>query len=212
MRRWKEEIGSRSRRAPAFTVAAGSFLIGEYSHASGGQRFKRGPAVLVKPILLGGEKEFLTAPDRRRIELKNTIDESVGLTCQKVDGANVRDETDLQSSFAIYGIAKEDKRKSKSRQSVLSEVSHDGCRRKAVAHLGKSQAGMLRDQSEVTQDRESEAEAESVTLNFCHADQGRRSEKTLDFDDASRFGTDSLDVTARALAPGAEDFAAGANP
>ena len=42
---------------------------------------------------------------------------------------------------------------------------------KTGVHLGKSQAGALCHQSEITQDRESETEAESVSLNLCHADQ-----------------------------------------
>ena len=74
MRRWKEEIGSRSRRAPAFTVAASSFLLCEQGDAPGGQSFKCCVAVLVKGSLLGGEKEFLAASNRRWIEVKNSLD------------------------------------------------------------------------------------------------------------------------------------------
>ena len=36
MRRWKEEMGRRSRRAPAFTVAGRLFLPGEYGEAADG--------------------------------------------------------------------------------------------------------------------------------------------------------------------------------
>src|SRR5579864_7316460 len=117
IRRWKEEIGSRSSRTPALTVAVAvsSLFIGEHGHASGNQRFNRGAAVLVKRVLLGSEKKFLAAPDSRWIELKNTLDESVGLNFQAVSGTNLRDETDLQGAFGAYGISQQDKRKSKSR-------------------------------------------------------------------------------------------------
>ena len=85
MRRWKEEIGSRSRRAPAFTVAASSFLPCEHGQASSNQGFKGRVAVLFERLLLGGEKKFLASPGSRGIESQNTFYESVSLTRQTVD-------------------------------------------------------------------------------------------------------------------------------
>src|SRR6202162_6684065 len=59
MRRWKEEMGRRSRRAPAFTVAGRLFLTGEDGQAADGQDFSGPATILFKKIFRGdGEKFF----------------------------------------------------------------------------------------------------------------------------------------------------------
>src|SRR5580692_1872103 len=84
IRRWNEEIGSRSRRAPAFAVAASSLLPCEHGQAAHGQSFDRQTAILGKVVLLGGLEEFLAPPHRGRIELKNALDNGIGLLRQTI--------------------------------------------------------------------------------------------------------------------------------
>ena len=169
-------------------------------------------AVLFKRLLLGSEKKFLAAPRGRGIKTKNAFHQSVGLTPQTVGWANLRDEADFEGALRTYRVAQQYQRKCKSGQSVFTQISHDGGRRKPGPHLGKSQLGMLGHESEIAEDREAEAKAEGISLNLCHADQGRGPQPTLDLDDTSRFRTDGLGVPACPFAPGAENVAARANP
>src|ERR1700674_2512548 len=211
IRRWNEEIGSRSRRAPAFAVAASSFLPGKHGHAAHSQSIDSEAAILAKVVLLGGLEKFLAAPRRSRIGPKDALDQSISLRGQTISRTNLRDETDLQSLLRGDGMTEEDERKRKARQRVLTQVGHDRGGREAGTHLGKLQGGVLSDQNEVTQDREPEAEAKGVALHLRDADQGRSSQRTLDLDDASSFVADRLDVPARALPPRAEDLATCSN-
>src|SRR5580693_254499 len=85
IRRWKEEMGSRSRRAPAFTVAASSLLPCENVQAAHGESFDRQTAILGKVVLLGGLEKFLAASHRSRVELQNALDQSIRLPRQTID-------------------------------------------------------------------------------------------------------------------------------
>src|ERR1700730_5177439 len=77
IRRWNEEIGSRSRRAPALTVTASLFRLAEQDHAANREGFRGQPAVLVKGVLLGCLEELLAAPRGGWIELTDTLDQSI---------------------------------------------------------------------------------------------------------------------------------------
>src|ERR1700719_2667905 len=137
IRRWNEETGSRSRRAPAFAVAASSFPPGKHGQAAYGQSFDGQTAILGKVVLLGGLEKFLAALRRSRVELKNSLDQSIGLPGQTISRTNLRDETDLHSILRGDGIAEEYKRKRKARQCVLTQIGHDGCGRETRTHFGK---------------------------------------------------------------------------
>src|ERR1700731_145149 len=122
IRRWKEEMGSRSRRAPAFAVAASSLLPCEHGQAAHGQSIDGQTAILGKVILLGGLKKLLAASRRSRVELKNTLGQSIRLPGQTISRTNLRDKTDLQRSLRSNGISEKHKRKRKAGQRILSKV------------------------------------------------------------------------------------------
>src|SRR5215472_10527939 len=77
IRRWNEEIGSRSNRAPALVVVSSSFLPRYPRKAVEGQGLSRQPAVLVKGILLGCLKELLAPSRSGGIECENAVDQSI---------------------------------------------------------------------------------------------------------------------------------------
>src|ERR1700681_3780619 len=91
IRRWKEESGSRSSRAPAFTVTAGSLLPRERGHAARRQRFRGQTAVLVKRVLLRGQEKFLAAPRGIRFETQDALDDGIDVGCEISHRADVRD-------------------------------------------------------------------------------------------------------------------------
>src|SRR5712671_4965458 len=82
IRRWNEEMGSRSRRAPAFTGTPSLFLLREEGHAADRQGFNGQAAILVKGVLLGRLEEFLAVPRGVRVELKYAVDKSVSIGCE----------------------------------------------------------------------------------------------------------------------------------
>src|SRR5580700_8020689 len=122
IRRWKEEIGSRSRRAPAFTGTADSLLPCEEGHAADCQGFNGQPAVLVKGILLRSLEKFLAAPRGSWVEPENAIDESIGLASKSIGRTDLRDEADFESLLRGDRIAEKDEGKREARQSVLTQV------------------------------------------------------------------------------------------
>src|SRR5258707_3213137 len=77
IRRWNEEIGSRSSRAPAFAGAASLFLLRDDGHAADRQRVNGQAAILVKGVLLRCEEEFLAGPRGIRIELQDSFDSGI---------------------------------------------------------------------------------------------------------------------------------------
>src|ERR1700674_1416295 len=105
IRRWNEEIGSRSRRAPAFAVAASSFLPGEHGQATHGQSLDGQSTILVKAVLLRALKKFLAAPRGRRVQLKNALHQRIRLLSQTISRTNSRDKTDQLRVLWGDGIA-----------------------------------------------------------------------------------------------------------
>src|ERR1700676_5490175 len=89
IRRWNEEIGRRSSRAPAFTLVGRSFPPGKNVHASHRQSFNCEAAILFEAVLLSGLEKFLTASHGGRIEFKNALDQSIGLSGQTIFFANL---------------------------------------------------------------------------------------------------------------------------
>src|ERR1700737_1018939 len=136
IRRWNEEMGSRSRRAPAFTGTASLFLLREHGHAADRQSLNGEAAVLVKGILQSRLKKFFTVSSSVGIQLKYALYEGIGIGCEAPRRANLRNEPDLLSMLRANGIAKQDKRKCEARQGILAQVRHDGCRCETESHLG----------------------------------------------------------------------------
>src|SRR5258706_5698962 len=212
VRRWNDEPGSRSSRAPAFAGAASLFLLRDDGHAADRQRVNGQAAILVKGALLRCEEEFLAGPRGIRIELQDSFDSGIGNGHETRGRTNLRDEPDLQSVLRSDWIAEQQKRKREARQSVLAQICHDGSGRETEAHLGKSQGSVLSDIHEIANNRQAEAESKRVALHFRDADQRRSSQGALEFDEPGGLFTDCANVAARTLAARAENFSVRSNP
>src|ERR1700724_2240072 len=105
IRRWNEEMGSRSRRGPAFAVAASSFPPGEHGQAAHGQSVNGQTAILGKVVLLGSLEKLLAASRRSRFELKNALNQRIGLSSQTIRSTDLRNKTDLHSILPRAGTA-----------------------------------------------------------------------------------------------------------
>src|ERR1700724_1891728 len=80
MRRWKEEMGRRSRGGPAFTVAVAGrlfggrlFLPGEDGEAANGEDFGGQAAILFEGILRGDVKEFFAFAGSGGVEFQDSL-------------------------------------------------------------------------------------------------------------------------------------------
>src|ERR1700676_4430259 len=135
IRRWNEETGSRSRRAPALAVTTSLFRLREQGHTADRQGFNSQSAVLVKGVLLGCLEEFLAASRGSRIELTDTLDDNIRVADQAVGRADLRNEADLQRALRVDRIAEQDEGKRKARQRVFAQVGHDGRRSQTRTHL-----------------------------------------------------------------------------
>src|ERR1700680_2753723 len=94
MRRGKEEMGRRSRRAPALTVKSGSLFPREGGHGAGGEGFDGEAAVFFEGVGLRGEEEFFAAAGGAGIEFQDAGDESVVFGGEIGRGNDLGDETD----------------------------------------------------------------------------------------------------------------------
>src|ERR1700716_3358000 len=139
IRRWNEEMGSRSRRAPAFTGTASLFLLREHGHAADRQSLNGEAAILVKGILQSRLKKFLAVSSGVGIQLKYALYKCIDIGCEASGRANLRNEPDLLSMLRANRIPKQDQGKGETRQGILAQVRHDGCRCETESHLGKSQ-------------------------------------------------------------------------
>src|SRR6266403_1971781 len=92
IRRWKVEMGSRSKRAPESVVTASSLLPRERGQAAFRQGVNGVTAVLVEGVLLGAEKKAFAAAHGRRVELQDTFDEGVGFGREAINGTDLRDQ------------------------------------------------------------------------------------------------------------------------
>src|ERR1700676_2763636 len=107
IRRWNDEIGSRSSRAPAFTGAASLFLLRDDGHAADRQRLNGQTAILIKGILLRREEKFLAGSRGIRFELQDSFDQRIGIGCETPGRTNLGNEPDLQSVLRSNGIAEQ---------------------------------------------------------------------------------------------------------
>src|ERR1700674_3277659 len=111
IRRWKEDNGRRSSRAPAFTGMAGSLLPRKHGHAADCQGFRGQTAILVERVLLSGLEKFLAVPRGIRMETQDAFDDGIDVGCQLARRADMRDEADLLRLRRCDRIADQDERK-----------------------------------------------------------------------------------------------------
>src|SRR5713226_7812273 len=88
-RRWKLEMGRRSRRAPESAVTASSLLPREQRQAAFCQGIDSETTVLIEGVLLGVEKKVLATAHRDRIEPQDPLDEGVGFGRKPIGGTNL---------------------------------------------------------------------------------------------------------------------------
>src|SRR5690348_5470920 len=95
IRRWNDEIGSRSSRAPALTGAASLFLLGHDGHAAHRQSLNGQAAILVKGVLLRGQEKLFAGSRRMGIEFQYSFDQRIGVGFEPPGRANLRNQADL---------------------------------------------------------------------------------------------------------------------
>src|SRR6267143_683909 len=205
IRRWKVEMGSRSRRAPESAVTVSSLLPRERGQAAFRQGINGKTTVPGEGVLLGVEKKAFAAAHGGRLEPQDALDESVGFGRKAFGGTDLRDQTNLLRAMRVDGLTEENKRKCEAGKSIFTEIGQDGDGGETGTHLGESEGGVVRNEREVAYDGEAEAEAERVALDLRDADQWRGPHGSFEFDEASRFTTDCRGGAARALASRAED-------
>src|SRR5260370_7439815 len=111
MRRWKVEMGRRSRRAPESAVTASSLLPREQSQAAFCQGIDGETTILIEGVLLGVKKEVFTTAYRGRVEPQDALDESVGFGRKPIGGTHLRDQAQLLRAMRVAGLAKHDQGK-----------------------------------------------------------------------------------------------------
>src|SRR5258708_39713033 len=78
IRRWKVEMGSRSRRAPESAVTGGSLLPRERGQAAFRQGINGKTTGLGEGVLLGVERRAIAAAHGGRVKPQDTLEESGG--------------------------------------------------------------------------------------------------------------------------------------
>src|ERR1700675_2614849 len=126
MRRWKLEMGRRSRRAPESAVTASSLLPREQGQAAFRQSVNCMTAVLVEEVLLGVEKKVLAAAYSRRVEPQDALNESVGFGREAIRRTDLRDQTYLLRAMRVDGLTEQNEGKCEMRKGVFTQVGHDG--------------------------------------------------------------------------------------
>src|SRR5260370_27400594 len=139
IRRWNEEMGSRSSRAPALTGAPSLFLLRGDGHAADRQRLDGQAAILLKGVLLRREEKFFAGSRGIWIELQDSFDSGIGNGYEARWRTNLRNEPNLQSLLRRDGVAKQNQRKRETRQRILAELRHYFRPRNNETPLRKSQ-------------------------------------------------------------------------
>src|SRR5258705_6372683 len=103
MRRWKEEMGRRSRRAPALTFKSDSLFPREGGHGACGEGFDGQGAIFFESVGLRGEEKVFAAAGGGSIEFQDADDEGVGFGGKICGGENVRDEAEFRECWAGKG-------------------------------------------------------------------------------------------------------------
>ena len=106
IRRWNEEIDSRSSRAPALRVTGNSLFPGKCGKAADRQGFYGQAAVLIERVLLSRLKKFLAPSRCPRIQIQYAFYERIPFAREALGGHNLRYKSDLQGSLRRDGISK----------------------------------------------------------------------------------------------------------
>src|ERR1700736_3827671 len=128
MRRWIAEMGSRSSRAPAFTLTSDSLFPAQGGQRASGEGVGCKVAVSRKGIILGGDEKLFTTSSRARIECQNAGDERVSFAGEAICITHFRNQSDFQGLLRSKGFAEKNQRKSKPRQCIFAQIGHDGRR------------------------------------------------------------------------------------
>src|SRR5258707_5207171 len=140
-RRWKEEMGRRSRRAPALTFKSDSLFPREGGHGACGEGFDGQGAIFFESVGLRREEKVFAAAGSGRIEFQDAGDEGVGFG-GKIGGGNyLRDQADFESLLGRKRLAKEYEGKGGAREGVFAEVRHDRGGGAGRALFGKKGGG-----------------------------------------------------------------------
>jgi hypothetical protein len=160
---------------------------------------------------LGREEKFFAAAGGGGIEFQDAGDERVGFAGEICGWNDPGDQTDFKRLLRSERLTEEDERKSKARESVFAEISHDGGGGEAVGHFGEAQRRRVGYEREVGDDGQAHAETEGVALDFGNGDQRGSANEAFELDEAGDLGADGIEIASGAFAAGAENFAAGAN-
>src|SRR5260370_37205215 len=105
MGRWKEEMGRRSRRAPALTLKSDSLFPREGGHGACGEGFDGQGTIFFESVGLGGEEKVFAAAGGGRVQFQDSGDEGVGFGGKIGGGDNLRDQADFESLLGRKWLA-----------------------------------------------------------------------------------------------------------
>src|SRR5260370_25592705 len=125
MRRWKVEMGRRSRRAPESAVTASSLLPREQSQAAFCQGIDGETTVLIEGVLLGVKKEVFTTAYRGRVEPQDALDEDVGFGRKPIGGTDLRDQDKLLPARRADRLRQHKQGKSEGGKWVVTQIGDD---------------------------------------------------------------------------------------
>src|SRR5258708_20554653 len=104
MRRWKEEMGRRSRRAPALTLKSDSLFPREGGHGACGEGFDGQGTIFFESVGLRGEEKVFAAAGGGRGQFQDLGGEGVGFfveICRRFEsGSHLRSARLHPLSFA----------------------------------------------------------------------------------------------------------------
>src|SRR5258708_2678246 len=166
MRRWKEEMGRRSRRAPAVTLKSDSLFSREGGPGAPREGFDRPGPIFFERIGLRGEEKVFAAAGGGRVEFQDAGDEGVGLGGKIGGGNDLRDQADFESLPGRKRLAEKYERKGEARQGVFAEVRHDRGGGGAMAHFWKTKGSGVCYQREVGDGGEGQAGGAGGALGF----------------------------------------------
>src|SRR5260370_31905694 len=96
MRRWKEEMGRRSRRAPALTLKSDSLFPRKGGHGACGEGFDGQGAIFFESVGLRGEEKVFAAAGGGSVEFSDAGDEGVGVGGKIGGGDDLRGQNEVE--------------------------------------------------------------------------------------------------------------------
>src|SRR5258707_8941524 len=125
-RRWKAEMGRRSRRAPALTLKSDSLFPREGGHRACGEGFDGQGAIFFESVGLRREEKVFAAAGGGRVEFQDAGDEGVGFGGKIGGGDDLRDQGDFESFPGGKRLGEKEERKSGERQGGIPEGRKGG--------------------------------------------------------------------------------------